>query len=86
VPTGEFASLEDIGNLVIRPSAGDALQGGSAPSTNAELTRIRDISTIRHGYQEPPFTLMRYNGTPALCLMMCGRPLEDQGEQTLKRE
>ena len=29
---------------------------------------------------------MRYNGTPALCLMMCSRPLEEQGEQTLKRE
>ena len=66
VPTGEFASPADIGDLAIRPSATDALQGGSAPSANAELTRIRDIGTIRHGYQEPPFTLMRYNGTPAL--------------------
>jgi len=66
VPTGEFTSPAEIGDLVIRPSATDALQGGGVPSTNSELTRIGDIGTIRRGYQEPSFTLMRYNGQPSL--------------------
>lgn len=66
VATGSFTSPEDIGDLAIRPSSADALQGGSAPSANAELTRIQDIGTIRRGYQDPPSTQLRYNGQPAL--------------------
>ncbi len=69
-PTGEFQSPEDIADLVIRPSLKDTLQNltrAPEPRTS-ELIRIRDIGTIRQGYRAPPFTLMRYNGEPALAL------------------
>lgn len=66
VAKGEFTSVSDIEDLVIRPSATDVMQGGSVLSSNAELTRIGDIGTILRGYQEPPFTLMRFNGQPTL--------------------
>ncbi|MEH6567761.1 MAG: efflux RND transporter permease subunit [Halioglobus sp.] len=61
-PTGEFRSPQDIGNLLIKPSAQDSQAGGDIQ----ELTRIRDIATVREGYRAPPFTLLRYNGQPAL--------------------
>jgi multidrug efflux pump subunit AcrB len=69
-PTGEFQSPDDIGQLTIRPSLLDSVQnpgsGQTAPQRSSELIRIRDIGTITAGYQEPPFTLMRYNGLPAI--------------------
>ena len=72
-PTGEFKSPEDIANLHIRASFGDELSNltGAADKPvsserTAELIRIRDIATVERGYLEPPSTLMRYNGKPAI--------------------
>jgi multidrug efflux pump subunit AcrB len=33
-----------------------------------ELIRIRDIGTVKRGYADPPRTLMRFNGEPALAI------------------
>ena len=33
---------------------------------SSELIRIRDIATVERGYLDPPMTLMRYNGQPAI--------------------
>ena len=67
-PSGEFASPEDIADLTVRASFADSLLNlvaGELPRS-AELIRIRDFGTVRRGYQEPPFTLMRFNGEPAI--------------------
>ena len=72
-PTGEFKSPEDIGNLHVHASVRDKLSGltadGDKPVSSertAELIRIRDIATVERGYLEPPSTMMRYNGKPAI--------------------
>jgi len=65
-PTGEFSSPKDIGNLLIRPSTLDSIQSGDGSGRSPELTRIRDIGTIRRGYLDPPFTQLRNNGQPAV--------------------
>ena len=72
-PTGEFKSPEDIANLHVRASFGDELSNLTADADKpvssertAELIRIRDIATVERGYLEPPSTLMRYNGKPAI--------------------
>ena len=57
-PTGKLASLEDLGNLLV--VRGDA-QGH--PSV-----RLRDIATIRRGYEDPPTAILRYNGHPCIAL------------------
>jgi multidrug efflux pump subunit AcrB len=63
--TGEFDSPEDIGALSIGASAAiDALQGISGD----EIIQLRDIAEIEAGYQDPPVTLMRMNGRPAIGL------------------
>ncbi|MFQ5544585.1 MAG: efflux RND transporter permease subunit, partial [Acidiferrobacterales bacterium] len=70
VPTGEFQSAEDIADLTVRASALDTLQNlkpGQGPRS-AELIRIRDIGTVTRGYLEPPRTLMRFNGQPAIAM------------------
>ena len=67
--TGEFKSPQDIGELVVRGARVQQLasdgSGGSSDATS-QLVRIRDISTVRRGYVEPPFWQMRHNGEPAL--------------------
>ena len=67
-PTGEFQSPKDIGNLQVRPTLLDTLQNltRTEERRTAELIRIKDIGTVSRGYREPPFTLMRYNGEPAV--------------------
>ena len=57
-PTGKLASLDDLGALLV--VHGDA-QGH--PSV-----RLRDIATIRRGYEDPPSAILRYNGHPCIAL------------------
>lgn len=57
-PTGELDSIEALGDLMI------ALTDTSSRTT----VRIRDIATIRRGYQDPPSKIVRYNGKPCIAL------------------
>ncbi len=76
-PSGEFASPADIADLPIRPTVFDTLQSGDLAANrgaSSELIRIGDIGDVRFGYQEPPGTLMRYNGQPAIVLSIANLP------------
>ncbi|MGD8977833.1 MAG: efflux RND transporter permease subunit [Gammaproteobacteria bacterium] len=66
-PTGEFSSAADIENMFIRPTALDAKQRNQdLAAASGELLRIGDVAEVRRGYADPPMTLMRYNGKPAI--------------------
>ena len=53
-PTGAFNSEERIGELLIAaPGAGGAI-------------RLCDLADIHRGYLDPPWSLMRFNGKPAI--------------------
>jgi len=54
VPTGEFKSEQEFGDLLI----------GSASS--GRLVYLRDVATIRRGYKDPPSIILRYDGKPAV--------------------
>ncbi len=56
-PTGGIRTIEDIGNTLVL--TGDASQ---------PKLYLRDIATITRGYADPPQTIMRYNGRPAIGL------------------
>lgn len=64
-PTGAFLTPTDIGNLTIQPNVVDTVQASSA-ERGGQVIRIRDIGTVREGYAEPPFQLLRFNGRPAI--------------------
>ena len=55
-PTGEFMSEQQIGDLLI-----------TDPASGASF-RLRDIAEIRRDYYDPPMSIMRYNGKPAIGL------------------
>ena len=57
-PTGKLASLDELGDLLV--VRGDA---EGHPSI-----RLRDIATIRRGYEDPPSAILRYNGHPCIAL------------------
>ena len=57
-PTGKLASLDELGDLLV--VRGDA---EGRPSV-----RLRDIATIRRGYEDPPSAILRYNGHPCIAL------------------
>ena len=77
-PTGEFTRPEEIGDLTMRATLLDktanlitaATQPGDLTQRSGELIRIRDVATVRSGYLEPPQTLMRFNGQPALAISL----------------
>ena len=62
-PTGAFHSPKDIAELTIRGSGDDA-----------EFIRIRDIATVREGYVEPPRSIVRYDGRPAIGISISNEP------------
>jgi len=53
-PSGTFQNLDDIGDMVI---------SGTSPD---ELILLKHVADIRHGYLDPPTTLLRFNGKPAI--------------------
>lgn len=57
-PTGEFQSEQDFGDLLIT---------SSSPKSDS-LIYLRDVAEIKRGYQDPPNTLLRYDGQAAIGL------------------
>jgi len=55
VPTGEFRSEQQFGDLLVGEGGG-------------RLVYLRDIATIRRGYEDPPNTILRHGGQPAIGL------------------
>ncbi len=55
-PTGGFASIDEIGELLIRDEQSD------------RLLHLKDVATVSHGYLDPPRNMLRFNGKPALGL------------------
>ena len=53
-PSGEFKSEQEFGGLLISARGSD------------KLVFLRDVATVRRGYQDPPTQLLRFNAQPAI--------------------
>lgn len=53
-PSGEVDSIESIENTVV------------STATAGTLVYLKDIASVRREYQDPPTTVVRYNGHPAI--------------------
>ncbi len=56
-PTGEFRSETEFGDLLITSRGG----GG-------QLIYLKDVATIRRGYEEPPSQIIRFDGKPGIAI------------------
>ena len=74
LPSGVFRAPTDIARLPLRPSAADLLgRLERAPEAEAPVLTVGDVGEVREGYLEPPLTLMRYNGMPAIAIAVSNR-------------
>ena len=55
-PSGEIDSVAAIENLLV------------STSNDGSITYLKDIATVRRGFQDPPSMFIRYNGEPALAI------------------
>ncbi|MGA8164628.1 MAG: efflux RND transporter permease subunit [Waddliaceae bacterium] len=69
-PTGYL-----MGPLQIGPERFRELTGRSAASV--DIIRLKDIADIRRGYRDPPVTMMRYDGEPAVGIAIAGSDYEN---------
>lgn len=60
-PTGKVDAIEDIQNLIIQSKNGYTNQ-------KSNLIYLKDIANIYRGYKEPPNSMIRFNGFPAIAL------------------
>lgn len=56
-PSGDFRGIGDFENLILRRDG----EGGA-------LVRLKDIAGVRRAFVEPPTTVLRYDGKPAIGL------------------
>ena len=86
-PSGEFTSPDEIGELIVRPHSTDILTNALYATQgekefeglskimeveSQQFIKLKDVASIRQGYREPPLTLMRYNGQPAIGIAIAG--------------
>ncbi len=77
-PTGEFESEQEFGDLLIHGTDED----------RGSLVYLRDIADIKRGYQDPASTYLRYDGEPAIGLLIStvrGGNVVTMGEALKKR-
>src|SRR5580704_7785128 len=73
-PSGQFASPESIADLLVQASPAESYQSTGSAGRTGELIRIRDIADVNVGYRDPPLTLMRFNGQPAIAIALTNQP------------
>lgn len=74
-PTGTFTNVEEIGELQVRSASG-------------ALLRLKDFSEIKRDYVDPPSSLMRFNGRPAVGIgisNVSGGNVIDLGDRVMAR-
>lgn len=80
--SGEFFKPEDIGDLLIKPRPLDLIGNITSDTSSATLDtlseeaqnviRIKNLATVTRGYVDPPQTIMRHNGKPAIGIAIAG--------------
>ena len=73
-PSGQFASPESIADLLVQASAVESYQTTGSAGRAGDLIRIRDIADVHVGYRDPPLTMMRFNGRPAIAIAISNQP------------
>jgi len=73
-PSGQFASPESVADLLVQASPAESYQSTGNARRTGELIRIRDIADMHVGYRDPPLTMMRYNGQPAIAIAITNQP------------
>jgi multidrug efflux pump subunit AcrB len=73
-PSGQFASPESVADLLVQATPAEQYQSTGSAKRTSELIRIRDIADVHVDYRDPPLTMMRFNGRPAIAIAITNQP------------
>ena len=73
-PSGQFPAPESVADLLVQASPVESYQRTGTAQRQGDLIRIGDFADLDLGYRDPPLTLMRYDGQPAIALAITNQP------------
>ena len=73
-PSGQFPAPESVADLLVQASPVESYQKTGSPQGEGDLIRIGDFAHVDLGYRDPPLTIMRYDGQPAIALAISNQP------------
>jgi multidrug efflux pump subunit AcrB len=73
-PSGQFPVPESVADLLVQASPVESYQKTGSPQAEGDLIRIGDFAHVDLGYRDPPLTIMRYDGQPAIALAISNQP------------
>jgi len=73
-PSGQFPTPESIADLLVQASPVESYQATGSAQRQGNLIRIGDFADAKLGYRDPPLTLMRYDGQPAIAIAITNQP------------
>jgi multidrug efflux pump subunit AcrB len=73
-PSGQFPAPESVADLLVQASPVESLQATGQPQGRGDLIRLGDFADLHLGYRDPPLTLMRYDGQPAIAVAITNQP------------
>ena len=83
-PSGQFPAPRSVADLLVQASPVESYQRTGTAQRQGDLIRIGDFADLDLGYRDPPLTLMRYDGQPAIALAITNQPgvnVVDLGER-----
>jgi multidrug efflux pump subunit AcrB len=73
-PSGQFPAPESVADLLVQASPIESFQTTGSAQRQGDLIRIGDFADVQVGYRDPPLTMMRYDGQPAIALAITNQP------------
>ena len=73
-PSGQFPAPESVADLLVQASPVESYQLTGSAQRQGDLIRIGDFADLDLGYRDPPLTMMRYDGRPAIALAITNQP------------
>ena len=73
-PSGQFPAPESVADLLVQASPVESYQLTGNAQRQGDLIRIGDFADLDLGYRDPPLTMMRYDGQPAIALAITNQP------------
>ena len=73
-PSGQFPAPESVADLLVQASPVESYQRTGSAQRQGDLIRIGDFADLDLGYRDPPLTMMRYDGQPAIALAITNQP------------
>ena len=74
LPPASSPPPNSVADLLVQASPVESYQKTGSPQGQGDLIRVGDFAHVDLGYRDPPLTIMRYDGQPAIALAISNQP------------